>query len=114
MSDARVPWRGRRARPWIALILPPLSWYLFEVGLSSALRVDCRPVGAWLGLAWGIGSLLACAMAAALAWPDARPADDQTAPRLWLARIALLLAAVFALPIMFQTLGVLIVPPCVR
>lgn len=104
--------RWDRLRPWLALVLPPAAWYLFEVGLGSVLKVDCAPVGAWLGLAWGVASLLACAAAAAVAWPGARPADDQT-PRAWLARVALLLAGVFALAIAFQTLGVLLVPPCV-
>jgi hypothetical protein len=49
----------------------------------------------------------------AIAWPCAKPAGDQTPPRAWLSRVALLLAAIFALAIAFQTLAVLIVPPCV-
>jgi hypothetical protein len=98
----------------LALFLPPTAWYVFEVGLASVLKVACAPVGGWLGIAWGTASLAACAIAAALAWPYARPAGDQTPPRPWLARVALLLSGIFALAIAFQTLGVLIVPPCVR
>lgn len=106
--------RGARVRPWAALLLPPVAWYVFELGLGSVLKVDCAPVGAGLGLAWGAASLLLCALAAAIAWPCAQPAGDQTPPRAWLSRVALLLAGIFALAIAFQTLAVLIVPPCVN
>ena len=105
--------RTARVRPWAALLLPPVAWYVFELGLGSVLKVDCAPVGAWLGLAWGLASLAVCGLAMAIAWPCARPAGDQTPPRAWLSRVALLLAGIFALAIAFQTLAVLIVPPCV-
>ncbi|SFK47983.1 hypothetical protein SAMN03159338_4312 [Sphingomonas sp. NFR04] len=105
--------RSERIRPWAALILPPLAWYVFEVGLGSVLKVRCAPVGNGLGLGWGVTSIAVCAGAMAIAWPCARPAGDQTPPRAWLSRVALLLAAIFALAIAFQTLAVLIVPPCV-
>ncbi|MDT8757300.1 hypothetical protein MZO42_01190 [Sphingomonas psychrotolerans] len=114
MNDAAPLSRGARVRPWIALFLPPTAWYVFEVGLGSVLKVHCQPVGDWVGLAWGIASLAACGAAMAIAWPCARPAGDQTPPRAWLSRVALLLAAIFALAIAFQTLSVLIVPPCVN
>ena len=114
MSDLTPSGRGAPVRPWIALVLPPVSWYVFEVGLGSVLKVRCAPVGDWLGLAWGVASLVACGVAMALAWPCARPAGDQTPPRAWLSRVALLLAGIFALAIAFQTLGVLIVPSCVN
>lgn len=105
--------RTARVRPWAALLLPPVAWYVFELGLGSVLKVDCAPVGAWLGLAWGLASLAVCGLAMAIAWPCALPAGDQTPPRAWLSRVALLLAGIFALAIAFQTLAVLIVPPCV-
>ena len=114
MSEAPPLSRGARVRPWLALVLPPIAWYAFELGLSSVLKVNCAPVGDWLGVTWGAASLTVCAVAAALAWPFARPAGDQTPPHAWLARVALLLSGIFALAIAFQTLGVLIVPPCVR
>ena len=41
----------RKSRPWAALLLPPVAWYVFELGLGSVLKVDCAPVGAGLGLA---------------------------------------------------------------
>jgi hypothetical protein len=105
---------GARVRPWAALLLPPVAWYVFELGLGSVLKVDCAPVGSWLGLVWGLASLAVCGAAMALAWPYSRPAGDQTPPRAWLSRVALLLAGIFALAIVFQTLAVLIVPPCVN
>ncbi len=113
MSVAGRLSRGQRLRPWLALLLPPVAWYAFELGLSSVLKVSCVPVGAWLGITWGVASILVCAVAAALTWRDARK-GERTASRPWLAWVSLLLSGVFALAIAFQTLGVLIVPPCVR
>lgn len=105
--------RWDRIRPWAALILPPLAWYVFQVGLGSVLKVRCASVANGLGLAWGVASIGVCVMATAIAWPCARPAGDQTPPRAWLSRGALLLASIFAIAIAFQMLAVLIVPPCV-
>ena len=113
MSEAPRLSRGARIRPWVALVLPPVAWYVFEVGLASVLKMSCAPVGAWLGMTWGVASIIVCAAAAALAWRDAR-AGERTVSRPWLAWVALLLSGIFALAICFQTLGVLIVPPCVR
>jgi hypothetical protein len=113
MSEMPTLSRGRRFRLWIALLLPPVAWYGFEVGLASVLKVSCTPVGSWLGVVWGLASVLACAVATGLAWHDAH-GGERTTSRPWLAWIALLLSGVFALAIAFQTLGVLIVPSCVR
>jgi hypothetical protein len=114
MNPVRPGSRPPTRRAWVALAIPPAAWYVFEVGLASVLKVDCAPVSAGLGLAWGGGSLLACAAAAALAWPMARQDGGVAPSRRWLARVAVMLAAVFALAIFFQTVGVLIVPACVR
>lgn len=107
--------RGRRPswRPWTALLVPPATWYVFEVGLGSVLKVRCDKVGDWLGVGWGVGSLLVCFAAVAVAWPLARDRGAETPSRMWLARVALLLSGIFALAILFQTLAVLIVPACV-
>jgi hypothetical protein len=103
-----------RIRPWIALTLPPTAWFTYEVGLAGALRASCLAVGNGLGVGWGLGGLLVCALAAALAWPLAKPADDQSPSSLWLARVALFGSGAFALAIAFQTVGTLIVPSCAR
>lgn len=113
MSEAPPLSRGARVRPWLALLLPPVAWYVFEVGLASVLKVSCERVGAWLGVTWGLASIAVCGFAAALAWRNAR-GGERTVSRPWLAFVALLLSGIFALAICFQTLGVLIVPPCVR
>ncbi len=42
---------GRFALP-IALLLPPVAWMTFEMGLAATLRPACAAAG-WLGPAWG-------------------------------------------------------------
>lgn len=104
-----------KPRTATVLALPPLAWILFEYGADWAMRGSCRTVGAWLGPAWGIVSLLACALAFVLARPMARRGAGGDPPaRPWLARTGLLGAGVFGLAIFLQTLATLIVPPCTR
>lgn len=105
---------GRRARPWVALLLPPLAWYAFELGLATALRLSCSTVGSWLGVGWGAGSIASCVVAAMLAWPIARDEGDRTPTGPWIAALARLGAVVFALAIAFQTAATLIIPSCGR
>lgn len=105
--------RWARARPWAALLLPPLAWYGFEVGLGSVLKTRCATVGGGLGFGWGLAAVMLCLAAMALARPSPGRVGDQTPPRAWLSRVALVLAAIFTLAIAFQMLAVLIVPPCV-
>lgn len=112
----REPGSGReRARLPPALALPPLAWIALEYGLGSALRGACAAVGWWPGLLAGAVSLCACLAAWLLARPLARRAGDDDPPtRLWLARVAMLGAAVFGLAVVLQSLAIAIVPPCVR
>lgn len=98
-----------RARAWTALALPPLTWFLFEQGLSALLHADCTRVG-W-GLVWGAASLGVCAVAARIVWPLRSHHGALANP--WLARLALALAGVFALAIAFQILAIALVPACV-
>lgn len=99
-----------RARCWTALLLPPLAWFGFEQGLSALLHARCDLSG-W-GLVWGGVSLALCALAARLALPLARR-DRDLLSVLWLARLALAMAGIFALAIVFQILAIVMVPPCV-
>ena len=106
--------RRERVLLWMALMVPPLAWVIFEYGLGSSLRASCTAVGSWLGPVWGGGSLLACALAAGLSWRMAR-SDERDPPTWpWLARVAFAMAGIFALAIAFQTLATTIVPSCAR
>jgi len=98
-----------RARAWTALLLPPFAWFLFEQGLSHVLHAHCGVVG--VGLGWGVASLAACALAAGLVWHLAR--REGALADIWLARLALALSGIFSLAIAFQTLAIVMVPPCV-
>lgn len=98
-----------RARTWTAIALPPLIWFVFEQGLSALLHADCSR---WqVGLAWGIASLLACALTLRLTWSFRRHEGALSHP--WLARQAPALTGIFSLAIAFQTLAVALVPSCV-
>ncbi|WP_419826024.1 hypothetical protein [Sphingomonas sp.] len=112
------PSRFDRVRPWLALLLlllPPLAWLTYRYGLGTSPRASCAAVGAWLRPAWGGANLLACAGAAAMAWPQARRGDDQhPSVRACLSRVAMLVAGIFALAIVFQFRATLIVPSCAR
>ena len=47
-----------RARAWAALLLPPVTWFVFEQGLSALLHARCAR---WdIGLGWGLASLAVC------------------------------------------------------
>jgi hypothetical protein len=100
-----------RTRAWTALVLPPLTWFTFEQGLSALLHRACGQVA--IGVGWGVLSLALCAGALWLAWPVARAGAELPADP-WLARLATIGAAFFSLAIAFQTLAILLVPPCVR
>ena len=98
-----------RSRAWIALLLPPLSWFAFQQGLSALLHAAC---GRWTaGIVWGLASLALCALAVRMAWSLRAP--HGLLVHRWLAAIALTVAAIFALAIAFQILALLLVPPCV-
>jgi hypothetical protein len=110
--DPRPPAQGST---WIALVLPPIAWAVFEAGLAVALRLSCTMVGLWLGPVWGAASLMVCCGAMYLAWPSARVGKAGDSPAgAWLAWIALLVAPLFGLAIAFQTLATFIVPSCAR
>jgi len=98
-----------RARAWIALLSPPAVWFVFEQALSALLHVRCD--AAPFGIIWGIASLALCAIAARIAWPLKAHEGDLANP--WLARLAIAIAGIFALAILFQTLALSLVPPCV-
>jgi hypothetical protein len=98
-------------RPWAALTLPPVAWYVFQQGLGMTLRGRCSMAGVPVGTLWGVTSLLLCGAAGWLAWT--RIAGGTGSDR-FLARIALLGAGLFGLAIAFQTLATAIIPPCAR
>jgi hypothetical protein len=97
-----------RAKAWTALLLPPLSWFVFEQGLSALLHADCSR---WqIGAAWGVLSLIVCAIALRLGWTLGR--SGTLLADVWLARLAMVVASIFSLAIAFQMLAIAIVPPC--
>ena len=102
-----------RMRPAIALLLPPLAWFLFQQGLSALMRGRCDAGGSFVGPLSGGSGLILCGLALWLAWTAAIRADDRPIST-FVARMAMLGAGVFALAILFQTLATLILPSCVR
>jgi|GEM_PF-1676845 len=104
-------------RAALALLVPPIAWFAFEIGLAGALRVDCEAVGRAIGPLWGLASIAACAVAGRIAWGLRSPATDQVdlldqPSSTFVARLSMMGATLFALAIGLQTLAVLIIPPC--
>lgn len=99
-----------RRRTWMALLIPPFAWFTFQQGLSALLHADCSHSD--IGLFWGVASLAACGVGLRVGWPLRRVHGALANP--WLARLGMMLACVFALAILFQTLAILMVPACVR
>jgi hypothetical protein len=102
---------SKRRQVWFALLLPAVSWYVFQQGLGMTLRGDCKYAGFPLGTVWGVASLVVCAAAAGMALVGVR---NRTGGDQFLARIAMLSAGLFALAIAYQTLATAIIPPCAR
>jgi hypothetical protein len=97
-----------RTRAWIALLLPPVAWFVFEQGLSALLHARCE--AAQIGMMWGVASLVLCAAAVRFAWRLKAREGELANP--WLARLAIPEAGIFSLAILFQMLAVSLVPPC--
>lgn len=105
MKKRRLSLSGRA---WLSLTLPPVAWFLFEQGLSALLHARCQDNA--LGVGWGAVSLAACVLAAWIAWPLHVHREHLANP--WLASLGLMIAPIFALAIAYQTLALLLVPPC--
>ena len=99
-----------RARAWAALLLPPVTWFVFEQGLSALLHARCAR---WdIGLGWGLASLAVCGVGLRVGWPLRKSHGGLANP--WLAQLSIAVTGLFALAIAFQTLAILLVPACVR
>lgn len=104
-----------RTRAWTALLLPPVVWYVHQQGIGGPLHVNCHVAAGGTALVWGVASLIVCIAAAWVAWPLARRSQAHDGPvACWIARLAMLGAAVFALAIVIGSLASALVPPCAR
>lgn len=103
-------------RTWLACALPPAAWFLFQQGWGTTVRLACAAGGSPLGPLVGAGALAVCALAAWLAWAGAwTPArEPHDRARRFAAQIAVGVAALFGLAILFQALATIIVPSCAR
>jgi len=109
-DDPDLPRAHTRLRGWVALVLPAVAWFVYEIGLAAALRLSCTVVGLGLGATWGGLSLLICGAGYFLG----RSARGGRPAAHWLERVAVWSAGLFALAIAFQTAATLLVPPCAR
>jgi hypothetical protein len=104
-----------QARAWVALLVPPLLWYVQEQGLAGPLRVNCHVADGWPAMVWGAASLLLCAANAGVTLPLSRHSRDVGGPVVpWIARLAVAGSGVFALAILFGSLAAALVPACAR
>lgn len=107
--------RSASVRAWSALSLPPVLWFVQQQGIAGPLRVNCHMAEGWPAILWGIVSLFGCAVAGGCAVPVARAGGiDEGSAVPWIARIAILVALVFALAIALGAMAAAMVPACAR
>lgn len=115
--SGRARWGiGPTIRPWIGLFAPPAAWYGCQQGMGWVLHLGCAYGGPPLGPLVGAAAFLACAAAGWIAWPVARrPVSEPHARARWfIAGVAMGGAALFGLATAYQTLAMILVPPCAR
>jgi hypothetical protein len=97
---------------WIGVIVPPITWILYQQGVGELVYVACEtggpPIGPLLGaLCFGI-----CGLAGWASWRQRTTAT--TKAQRFLCRVGAGLALLFALGVLIVTSATLVIPPCAR
>ncbi|MGY4516209.1 hypothetical protein [Lysobacter sp. HA18] len=104
-----------RLAPWAGLIAGMVAEIVHHQLLSDMLRYDCRLGNGNSGLAVGIPAIALIALGAWLSWASTRGADPE-APhfqtRRFIAHVAMMMAALLAVGIVWQTTATMLVPAC--
>lgn len=101
--------------PWAGLVAALLAEIVHHQLLSDMLRYDCTLGSAASGVAVGVPALALVALGAWTSWASTRGGDPD-APhvqtRRFIAHVALMMAALIAVGIVWQTLATVLVPAC--
>ena len=101
--------------PWAGLITGMAAEIVHHQLLSDMLRYDCRLGGGDAGLVVGIPALALIALGAWLSWASTRggdPALPHHQTRRFIAVVALMVAALLAIGIVWQIIATMVVPAC--
>lgn len=107
--------RTSRLTPWAGLMTGMLAEIVHHQLLSDMLRYDCRLGGGNAGLAVGIPALAFIAFGAWVSWMSAArgdPALPHHQTRKFIAQVSLMVAALLAVGIVWQTMATMLVPAC--
>jgi len=97
-------------KPWAGLIAGMLAAGGQHQLVSNALHFDCG--FADHGLLTGVLALLLIAVGGGVSWRALRAHPDPASSRRLVAQMSLMAAALFALMVIWQTMGTLMLPRC--
>lgn len=107
--------RTSKFAPWSGLVAGMVAEIVHHQLLSDMLRYDCRLGGGDAGLVVGIPALALIALGAWVSWASTRggdPALPHYQTRRFVAQVALMVSALLAIGIGWQTMATMIVPAC--
>jgi len=100
----------RELMPWAGLVAGMLAAGGQHQLVSNALHFDCG--FADHGLSTGVLALLLIALGAWMSWRALRAHQEPGSARRFVAQMSLMAAAFFALMVLWQTMGTLVLPRC--
>ena len=107
--------RTSKLAPWAGLITGMVAEIVHHQLLSDMLRYDCRLGTGNAGLIVGVPALALIALGAWLSWSSTRggdPALPHHQTRRFIAMVALMVAALLAIGIVWQIIATMVVPAC--
>ena len=105
-----------RLRPWAGWISSALAAGLNHQGLADAIYFRCDAGNPASALGLGLVTLVIAWAGALISWRGgpAAAATPEPQTRLFIAIVAVMMAALYSVTIMFQVLAGLIIPVCFR
>jgi hypothetical protein len=104
-----------RIAPWSALIAGMAAQALHQNFLADVLRYDCTVGNPVTGVITGALALLLIAAGSWISWSSVRDvhvAGPHEATRRFIARLSLMVGALFAIGVLWQVLATMLVPAC--
>ena len=97
---------------WIGVIVPPITWILYQQGIGELVYVACRSGGVPIGPLVGALCAIVCVLAGWTSW--AQRGSATTHAQRFLGRVGAGLALLFTLGILVVMAATIVIPPCAR